>query len=99
MSKKRSHEVIDLTQESSPARPAPPRPTKTRRAEGPVYLPTPASSSQPGRSSQAIHEDFPEEDLIDDIDLSQNFDSYLSSLILYGTLDTKIVGCRFYDGY
>jgi SWI/SNF-related matrix-associated actin-dependent regulator of chromatin subfamily A3 len=96
-STKRPLEVIDLTQSSSPSQQ---RPAKTRRvADGPVYLPTPAPSSQVAQSSQPTYDEFPEDNLVDDVDLSQSFDSYISSLILYGVLDTKIVGCRFYNGY
>ena len=92
-SKKRPYapEVIDLTQ-SSPIPDA--RPTKARRIQdAPAYLPTPT------QSSQASHVEILEDDFDEVVDLTQNEGEDVSSLILYGTIDVKVVGCRFYSGY
>ncbi|KAL7628068.1 hypothetical protein AAE478_002264 [Parahypoxylon ruwenzoriense] len=60
-----------------------------------AYQPAPASSlssgQQPPRSSWV-------EDDVDVIDLTQEDDDSTPSIELYGTMDNKIVGVRYYDG-
>ena len=51
-------------------------------------------------SSQAIYDElYGGEDFDEETDTSDRFDSYILSLQLYGSMNTKIVGCRYYNGY
>ena len=51
-------------------------------------------------SSQAIYDElYGGEDFDEEADTSDRFDSYILSLQLYGSMNTKIVGCRYYNGY
>ena len=59
-------------------------------------------SSSLSRARQPSHELYDEQygDEFDiDADLADEFDSNIFQLIQYGTVPTKIVGCRYYNGY
>jgi SWI/SNF-related matrix-associated actin-dependent regulator of chromatin subfamily A3 len=82
-------EVIDLTADSPPSSKA--SKTNQQAAAWPS-----SSASYSTRLDDHLDDDFVEDGV--DVDASQSFNS-LTDHCLYGTLSTKIVGCRYYNGY
>jgi SWI/SNF-related matrix-associated actin-dependent regulator of chromatin subfamily A3 len=58
----------------------------------------PGTQTFPGASQTHIGDDEFTDDELDDVTLSQSFRDH-SEYVLYGTINTKAVGCRFYNGY
>lgn len=95
---KRPREIIDLTDgDLTPPRTKNPR---TTASAGQSTYYSNSQSSQPTQSSQRPtwqqRDDTFAHDEPEVLDLTQPDDE--PALALYGTIDNKIVGCRYYDG-
>lgn len=52
------------------------------------------------QSNQAVYDElYGGEEFDEEADTSDRFDSYILSLQQYGSMASKIVGCRYYSGY
>lgn len=93
---KRPHEVIDLT-DDDPAVGKSARPRLSApSSQSSLYNARPSNGSSSQRSGLGYSQNsFADEDP-ETIDLTQADDG--PALQLYGTIDNKIVGCRYYDG-
>jgi SWI/SNF-related matrix-associated actin-dependent regulator of chromatin subfamily A3 len=64
------------------------------------FLSSQTTAPQLSQSSQAIYDElYGGEDFDEEADTSDRFDSYILSLQQYGSMASKIVGCRYYNGY
>lgn len=102
---KRPHEVIDLTSDDDPVQPRAKLPRTASASQlfrnlgsSSSQIPWLSSSNIPGQYlawQQRVNNNFADEEP-ELLDLTQADDG--PALQLYGTIENKIVGCRYYNG-
>jgi SWI/SNF-related matrix-associated actin-dependent regulator of chromatin subfamily A3 len=98
MPRKRRVDTVDLTADDTPADPSSHRATKHPRISNNEAQPATVGSSQV--DPILLDEDEDEDDASQEVpDATQGYGQQYYNYLLYGALDDKIVGVRYYNGY